>query len=97
VLVEVADEDVGLERVGRGATVVREAGQTLQDALRRTKPAVQAVLKQVREAADPPDKVTLKFGIKLSVSGGAIIAKSSGEANFEVSIEWTKPPEDAES
>ncbi len=91
VLVEVADEDMGLERVGRGAAVVAEARETLQDALRRTRPAVQAVLDQVRKAADPPDKVTLTFGIKLSVAAGAIIARSSGEANFEISVEWTRP------
>lgn len=89
VLVEVAEEDLGPERVGRGTAVVLEAGETLQAALRRIGPALGAVVQQVRDAAVTPDRVTVKFGVKLTMAAGAVIAKSGAEANFEIGVEWT--------
>lgn len=92
VLVEVDDaESAQLERVGRTATAVYDATETLQDALRRTKPAVQAVVRQMRELA--PDKITLKFGVKLTAAAGVVIAHAASEANFEVSVEWNATPQ----
>jgi hypothetical protein len=38
-----------------------------------------------------PEKLTVEFGIKLAGEAGLpMLTKASGEANFQVSIEWTK-------
>ncbi|AIG74323.1 Hypothetical protein AJAP_07030 [Amycolatopsis japonica] len=93
VLVEVADVDgAGLDRVGRTAAVAHATSETLQDALRRTQSAIEAVVKQMRGLVEPPDKITLKFGIKVTAAAGVVVAKASSEANFELSVEWVKPP-----
>ena len=93
VFVEVDDvEGDRMERVGRGTAAVRDAAETLQDALRRTGPAVLAVVRQMRDLAEPPDKVTLKFGIKVTAAAGVVIARAGGEANFEVGVEWNRQP-----
>jgi hypothetical protein len=93
VFVEVAEEDAaGLERVGRPATVLREASETLENALRRTRPAVQAVLNELRQTAQPPDRITLTFGIKVTAAAGVVVAQASSEGNFEVTVEWAGQP-----
>jgi NTP-dependent ternary system trypsin peptidase co-occuring protein len=48
ILVEVSDDEQRLQRVGRVGTVVRDTAETLEEALRRVKPAVTAVLNQTR-------------------------------------------------
>lgn len=50
--------------------------------------AAKAVLDKVKEAR--PDEVELRFGVK--VSGGAywLVAKAAGEANFEVTLTWSR-------
>ncbi|MFI0479660.1 CU044_2847 family protein [Actinomadura sp. 9N215] len=85
-------DEVGarLDRVGLGTRAVHDASETLQDALRRSMPAVQAVLGQMREIAEPPDRVTVKFGIKVTAAAGVVIAQAGSEANFVVSVEWDK-------
>ena len=93
ILVEVSEDEQRLQRVGRAGTVVREATETLEEALRRVRPAVTAVLKQVRDLATPPDKVTVEFGVKLTAEAGVVIAKAASEANFKLSLEWTASPE----
>jgi hypothetical protein len=90
VLVEVRDADGSApERVGRTGPAIH-ATETLQDALRRTRPALQAVVTQMRGLDEPPDRVTLKFGITLTAAAGVVIAHASSEANFEVRVEWNR-------
>lgn len=92
ILVEVTDDEQRLQRVGVG-TVVRDTTETLEGALRRVKPAVTAVLGQMRALATPPEKVRLQFGVKLTAEAGVVIARATTEANFTLSLEWTMPPE----
>jgi hypothetical protein len=88
ILVEVADDEQRLQRVGRVGTVVRGTAETLEEALRRVKPVIAAVVSQVHDLASPPDKVGLEFGVKLTAEAGVVIAKASTEANFKLSLEW---------
>jgi hypothetical protein len=88
ILVEVSDDEQRLERVGRIGTVVRNSAETLEEALRRVRPAVTAVLNQARSLASPPDKVKVEFGVKLTAEAGVVIAKATTEANFKLSLEW---------
>jgi len=54
-------------------------------------PAVEAaktVLDKVKEAR--PDQVELKFGVKASGAANWLVAKSAGEANFEITLTWLR-------
>ncbi|MGI3226609.1 CU044_2847 family protein [Streptomyces sp. GTA36] len=67
---------------------------------------VEQVIARVRDAVDPsilaakavldrvadmkPDEVELKFGIKVNGTSNWIIAKAATEANFEVTLTWSK-------
>lgn len=87
-LVEATDDDVVLDRAGRGSAVVHEASETLRDALDRLRPAMTTILNGIREQAEPPDRVSLQFGIKVSAAAGVVVAQAASEANFTVTVEW---------
>lgn len=53
-------------------------------------PAVEgarAVLEKVKEAA--PDKIEVRFGIKVSGTANWLVAKAATEGNFEITLVWT--------
>jgi phage tail sheath gpL-like len=67
----------------------------VRDAVGPAVEAAKAVLDKVKEAR--PDEVEVTFGVK--VSGGAqwLIAKSAGEASFEITLTWTRERSEAGS
>lgn len=91
VRVEVADEE-GVIPVGRAGEVVARAHQTLESALAQLRPVTQAVLRSVRDAAEPPNRVCVEFGVKLAATGGLVVASGTTEANLTVQLEWTREP-----
>jgi hypothetical protein len=88
VLVEVDDDDLGVERAGRGTDGMMVAAERLEDALARIRPAARAVLAEMKTLS--PGKVTVEFGIKLSAAAGAVIAKTEAEGHFTVTLEWER-------
>jgi hypothetical protein len=63
-----------LGRVGEAVTPAVEAAKT--------------VLDKVKEAR--PDQVELRFGVKVSGAATWLVAKSAGEANFEITLTWSR-------
>jgi Trypsin-co-occurring domain 1 len=51
--------------------------------------AAKAVLDKVKETR--PDGIELKFGIKVSGGANWLVAKAAGEANFDVTLTWSRP------
>jgi hypothetical protein len=60
----------------------------LDGALGGVRQAAMQVLDTVRSIASPPDSCEISFGLKLSGTLGAIIAKASTEANFTITMVW---------
>ncbi|WP_344924361.1 CU044_2847 family protein [Saccharopolyspora gregorii] len=87
VLIEAAEDASGAQRVGRG-DVVRRATETLQESLGKVRPAAEAVLDEFRRMDTTPSKIKVQFGVKLTGEANLAVAKSSGEANFTVTLEW---------
>jgi hypothetical protein len=92
VLVEAADAPMTgpVTRGARTEELVTSAGATLESALDQLGPVVKGVVSKLREAADWPDEVSVEFSIKLSADANVIIARSTGEANFKISLHWTR-------
>jgi hypothetical protein len=94
VLVEVAETQTGpVTRGGRAEDLITDAGATLDSALDQLGPVVSGVLTRLREAAEWPDDVTVEFSIKLSADANVIIARTAGEANFKISMHWSRASE----
>jgi hypothetical protein len=87
VVVEV-DEPTGISRVSRQGRVFEATGETFERALAQVRDAATAALRQFRTMSRRPDKVELKFGVKMDAEVGAVIAKSKLEGNFEVTLTW---------
>ena len=80
----------GVVKAARPGEVAEKAKETLEDALEKIKPAAQSIITKLRDLHDQPDEVAVEFGIKLSAAAGAFIASAGVEANYKVSLKWTK-------
>lgn len=76
------------EAYGVTAVGIRDGTIDLDCALTGVKQAAAQVLETIRSVAVPPDTCEISFGVKLSGSMGAIIAKASTEANFTIKLVW---------
>ncbi|MGW5666100.1 CU044_2847 family protein [Streptomyces sp. NPDC003758] len=90
--VEQRDEN-GWARAGRAQDAALAAGRSLQEVLAPIRPAMQAVVSQLRAGVAPPDKISLEFGIKFSADAGVVVARTATEANFTVTVEWNRTAE----
>lgn len=84
--------DGALATRGAGAgRLIERTQQSLDEVLARARPAVSALLRQVREQADAPDELEVEFGVQVSLEVGAYIAAASSQANFRVTMRWLAP------
>ncbi|MFI9558790.1 CU044_2847 family protein [Nonomuraea endophytica] len=77
-----------IQRAGRAGRALRQAGSTLQAAITSVTPAVESIARKLRDIENPPDRLELTFGIKISGEADVAIAKTSSEAQFQVVLEW---------
>ncbi|GAA2888176.1 CU044_2847 family protein [Streptosporangium fragile] len=89
ILVEM-DPEPGLERLSRRGDGFTQAKISFESALANVRDAASSALQQFRTMAAPPDEVEIQFGIKLSASAGAVIAKTGTEGHFDVKIKWQR-------
>ena len=68
--------------------IVERTQQSLDDVLAHARPAVNALVRQVRDQHDAPDELEVEFGIQVSLEVGAYIAAASTTANFRVTMRW---------
>jgi hypothetical protein len=89
VVVEVAaPPGSGMERLSRTADAVRDAGAGLERALGDVRRAASAALAQFQSMGQKPNEVQLSFGVKIDARVGAVIAQTSAEGHFEVTLTW---------
>jgi len=87
VLVEIEPEE-GLERLARGRDNFTQARETFEHAMTDVRDAASAALRKFKEMPTPPDEVEIEFGVKLSASAGAVIAKTGVEGQLVIKIKW---------
>ena len=83
--VEVGTE--GLVRAGAGEMLGRTAerfDEVMSQVIRLGRDTVQ----RARSAAEPPDGIDVELGLKLTAKTGFVVAESSGEAQFKVTLHW---------
>lgn len=97
ILVQIDEPDTGgTIRAGRDETI-EKAKDTFEDALNRVLPAAKSVVEKLQSMASRPDEIEVNFGITLSAKAGAFVASTGADANFGVTVHWTKPSKETSS
>ncbi|NEQ38189.1 MAG: hypothetical protein F6K40_18750 [Okeania sp. SIO3I5] len=73
-----------------GQQVVVQAQTSFAEAMEQIQPIATNIIGKVRELKDSPDEVEVKFGLKMTVEMGAIIASTNVEGNYEITLKWKK-------
>ena len=86
---------VGPVELNAGGNDVADAPFTLSQAWDRVLPAIGTILTKVRRAEHAPDEIAMEIGLKIGGEHGLVFAKVNGEATFQVTLTWRKPPGDS--
>jgi hypothetical protein len=95
-VIEISDGQLtGVMPSARPGEIVATANQSLNSALARLQPMIQAIAQatvaKLRDSAECPDDFGVEFGVKMAVDAGLVVAHTSGEANFKVTMQWRRP------
>jgi hypothetical protein len=93
VVVEVDEPLVGPTMRGLGkdrSSLVERTDKTFDEATAAVAPAAHSLIAQLRSIVDPPDEISIDFGVQLSAQTGAFIASVAAQANFKVSMTWRR-------
>lgn len=89
--VDVPEAEQGTARVSRRRDgVVQQSVQRFEETAIVARQAAVALLDDLRDIPERPSQVTVSFGLKLSLAMGAVIASSSAEGNFGVTLTWDR-------
>jgi hypothetical protein len=88
--VEVTSQAQGVVQAGTGEKLA-EAAERLDEAVGRVVKLGRQVIEKARAAGEPPTRIEVELGLKLTVKTGFVIAESSGEGHFRVTLEWSTP------
>jgi hypothetical protein len=88
VVFEIDDNSDGIKQAGLGRKgKVLDVQEAFENKLSGIRDAASAVLSILKEDLSP-DAVTLRFGIKMTVEAGAVVARTAVEGNMEVELSW---------
>lgn len=92
--VEAREAEGGAIRAGRKpGEIYSEATQTFEQALDKVQRATEKAVQKLRDLSRQPDEVEMEFGFNLSAQFGAVIASATAEANYKVTLRWTRKEE----
>jgi hypothetical protein len=86
--IQVEITDQGMVRAGAG-DLAGKASERLDEAVAKVVKMGQQIIKQARETPRPPDAIDVELGLKLTAKTNFVVAGSTGEANFKVTLKWT--------
>jgi Trypsin-co-occurring domain 1 len=90
VLVEVADDEPGIEQAARVDDLVVKARVSLESALDQVRAFANATLGNVQDLVQQPEQIQVEFGIRFNAEAGAVIARTQAEGHLQVTLTWTR-------
>jgi hypothetical protein len=89
ILVDITTRVEGVVPAGPG-DVVERLDQTLDRALDRLRPLTAGIMRRLDDLTVSPDRIGVEFGISLTGKTGIVIAETTGQAHFTISLEWER-------
>lgn len=80
----------GYQQAGAG-NLAKDLKIQVAEAVTPAVEAAKVVMDKIREAR--PHAVEVKFGVKASAEGNWVVAKTSAECSFEITMAWTRDGE----
>jgi tetratricopeptide (TPR) repeat protein len=89
VIVELEEHVRSMDTVGslRGQPRTTTS-RRLEDSLRTILPAATALMESLRELPGVPEEVELRFGVRFTAEGDAVLTLSNGESHFDITLRW---------
>jgi hypothetical protein len=87
----------GVVKVSRPGQVVARAAHSLGQMLTTIRPVADSFVEGFAGMANAPDQIGLEFGLSVSVDAKLVVATSAAQANFKVTLNWSKPVTEAGS
>jgi hypothetical protein len=91
VIVEITSDDPGITRASRTSDAIRSAAASFESAMGGVRDAATSALRYFRDVSQPPDEVTIEFGVALTAQAGAVIAQTTADAHLQVTLTWRRP------
>jgi hypothetical protein len=88
VLVEVTRQVDDVAPAGRVQDVVGRLPEAFTSGLDRVQALAAEALRRMRAFPEPPDSVSVEFGLKLTAKAGVVVAESTGVAHMKLIAEW---------
>lgn len=92
VLAEVTQQVDDVVAAGRGKDVVGRLPDILSSGLAPVTAFAADALATLRGLAEPPDMVSVEFGVTLSAKARLVIAESTGQAHLKFVMAWQRTP-----
>jgi hypothetical protein len=90
IIIEISEPEVGgTIRVGRSDKIAK-AKETFEEAFGKILPVATSVFEKLQAVSSRPDEIEVTFGVNLGTECGAFIASASAEANFGVTLRWSR-------
>ena len=90
ILVDITTRVEGVVPAGPGE-VVERMGQTLERALGRLEPLASSVVRRLSAIPESADRISVEFGVSLTGKAGVVVAETSAQSHFKITLEWEKP------
>jgi hypothetical protein len=88
---DVSEDGARGEAVTRGlrpVDVAQKAVSTFDDVARSLAGPIRLVVASIRQAAQDVDEIEVAFGVRFTVTAGAVISQVGGDANLSVTMRW---------
>lgn len=82
------DGQVGFEPYGITGEVTQKTDEMFEEGLRLIESVTDSFVKRVQGLEKVPAEFSVEFGIVFKADLGAIIAKTSAEANLKITLIW---------
>ncbi len=97
VIAEIATTEQGVARASRASDAIRSAATSFESAMGSVREATLSALRHFKDLPQPPDGVTIEFGVALNAEVGAVIAQTSAEGHLQITLTWQRPSSQPDS
>lgn len=85
--VDVPEEEGGVVEVSRDGAI-QKATKSFECVMEAVTPIADCLIERLTNLSHQPKEIEVEFGIKMNIEAKVVIASSSLEANFKVTLKW---------